>query len=67
MLFRSDGQRYLAADTGVTGQAVDLCMESHAEVTGQAVDLCMESHAAALAFGVQTAEIWVLPAERGAI
>ena len=47
-----DGQRYLAADTGVTGQAVDLCMESHA---------------AALAFGVQTAEIWVLPAERGAI
>ena len=45
-----DGQQYLAADTGVTGQAVDLCMESHA---------------AALAFGVQTAEVWVIPAEGG--
>lgn len=39
-----DGQRYLAADTGVTGQAVDLCMESHV---------------AALAFGVRAADVWV--------
>lgn len=45
-----DGQQYLAADTGVTGQAVDLCMEEHE---------------AALAFGVQTAEVWVIPAEGG--
>lgn len=44
-----NGQQYLAADTGVTGQAVDLCMESHA---------------AALAFGVRTAEVWVIPAEK---
>lgn len=42
-----DGQRYLAADTGVTGQAVDLCMEEHE---------------AAQAFGVRTAEVWVIPA-----
>ena len=44
-----DGQRYLAADTGVTGQAVDLCMEEHE---------------AAQAFGVRTAEVWVIPAEK---
>lgn len=39
-----DGQRYLAADTGVTGQAVDLCLASHQ---------------AAEAFGVRTADVWV--------
>lgn len=39
-----DGQRYLAADTGVTGQAVDLCMESHA---------------AALAFGRSRQSVWI--------
>ena len=44
-----DGRQYLAADTGVTGQAVDLCMEEHET---------------ALAFGVRTAEVWVIPAER---
>jgi len=44
-----DGQQYLAADTGVTGQAVDLCMEEHE---------------AAQAFGVRTAEVWVIPAEK---
>lgn len=44
-----NGQQYLAADTGVTGQAVDLCMEEHET---------------ALAFGVRTAEVWVIPAER---
>lgn len=44
-----DGQQYLAADTGVTGQAVGLCMEEHE---------------AAQAFGVRTAEVWVIPAEK---
>ena len=44
-----DGQQYLAADTGVTGQAVDLCMEEHE---------------AAQAFGVRTAEVWAIPAEK---
>lgn len=44
-----DGQQYLAADTGVTGQAVDLCMDGHQE---------------ALDCGVRTAEVWVIPAER---
>ena len=39
-----DGQQYLAADTGVTGQAVDLCMESHA---------------AALAFGRSRRSVWI--------
>lgn len=39
-----DGQQYLAADTGVTGQAVDLCMESHA---------------AALAFGRSRQSVWI--------
>ena len=39
-----DGQKYLAADTGVKGQAVDICMAGHQE----AVD-----------FGVQRREVWV--------
>lgn len=39
-----DGQRYLAADTGVTGRAVDICMPSHQE---------------AEAFGVLNADVWV--------
>jgi len=28
------------------------------------VDLCMEEHEAAQAFGVRTAEVWVIPAEK---
>lgn len=39
-----DGQRYLAADTGVTGLHVDVCAAEHRE---------------AEAFGVRTAEVWV--------
>ena len=39
-----DGQRYLAADTGVTGLHVDVYLESHA---------------ATEAFGVRTAEVWI--------
>ena len=39
-----DGQRYLAADTGVTGNHVDICLADHAETA---------------AFGVKTAEVWV--------
>lgn len=39
-----DGRRYLAADTGVTG----LC-----------VDICVEDHQTADDFGIQTAEVWV--------
>ena len=39
-----DGQQYLAADTGVTGQSVDLCMESHAS---------------ALAFGRSRQSVWI--------
>ena len=37
-----DGQKYLAADTGVTGNHVDICMEEHA---------------ATVAFGVQRLEV----------
>ena len=40
-----DGQRYLAADTGVTGKHVDVCM--------------ME-HAATVEAGVRKAEVWVI-------
>ena len=40
-----DGQRYLAADTGVTGNHVDICM--------------ME-HAATVEAGVRTADVWVI-------
>ena len=40
-----DGQRYLAADTGVTGKHVDVCM--------------ME-HAATVEAGVRTADVWVI-------
>lgn len=39
-----DGQRYLAADTGVTGNCVDVAVPTHAE---------------ALERGVRTAEVWV--------
>lgn len=39
-----DGQRYLAADTGVTGNHVDICLADHADTA---------------AFGVKTAEVWV--------
>ena len=39
------GQRYLAADTGVTGNHVDLCVLDHQE---------------AEAFGVQTADVWAV-------
>ncbi len=40
-----DGQRYLAADTGVTGNRVDVCVTDHAQ---------------AEMFGVQSAEVWVV-------
>ena len=40
-----DGQRYLAADTGVKGKHVDVCM--------------ME-HAATVEAGVRTADVWVI-------
>lgn len=39
-----DGQRYLAADTGVTGLHVDVCAAAHQE---------------AEAFGVRTAAVWI--------
>ena len=39
-----DGQKYLAADTGVTGLHVDICAASHQE---------------AESFGVQTAQVWM--------
>lgn len=39
-----DGQKYLAADTGVTGNCIDICVTDHAE---------------ALELGVGTAEVWV--------
>ena len=41
-----DGKRYLAADTGVTGNHVDIFLEEHA---------------ATVAFGVRQAEVWVVP------
>lgn len=40
-----DGQKYLAADTGVTGLAVDICMEDHASTVEA---------------GVRSAEVWVV-------
>ena len=40
-----DGHRYLAADTGVTGLAVDICASGHQE---------------AEAFGLLRAEVWVV-------
>jgi 3D (Asp-Asp-Asp) domain-containing protein len=39
-----DGLKYLAADTGVTGNHVDICMASHEDT---------------VAHGVRTAEVWV--------
>ena len=43
-----DGQRYLAADTGVTGKHVDVCLAEH-EDTVEA--------------GVRTAEVWVISSD----
>ena len=40
-----NGQRYLAADTGVTGNRVDICMTSHEDTVEH---------------GVRTAEVWVV-------
>ena len=40
-----DGLKYLAADTGVTGNHVDICMASHEDT---------------VAHGVRTAEVWVV-------
>lgn len=40
-----DGQKYLAADTGVAGKHVDICVSSHD---------------AAAAYGVRPAEVWVV-------
>lgn len=42
----TDGQRYLAADTG-------------SGVEGLHIDICMASHREAVAHGVQKAEVWV--------
>lgn len=39
-----DGQRYLAADTGVTGLSVDICLAKHRDT---------------VAFRVQTAQVWI--------
>lgn len=39
-----DGQRYLAADTGVKGNWIDICAASHQEAND---------------FGIQTAEVWI--------
>lgn len=39
-----DGQQYRAADTGVTGYCVDVCMAEHRET---------------VAFGVQQMEVWI--------
>ena len=43
-----DGQRYLAADTGVTGMAVDICMAEHQTAED---------------YGVQTQKVWVVAGE----
>lgn len=40
-----DGQKYLAADTGVTGKHVDICLADHA---------------ATVEAGVETAEVWAV-------
>ena len=39
-----DGQRYLAADTGVTGYCVDVCLPEHQDT---------------VVFGVQKAKVWI--------
>ena len=44
------GREYLAADAGVRGQAVDICMAEHQ---------------AAVEFGVQTADVWAVIPEGG--
>lgn len=44
-----DGQRYLAADTGVTGKHVDICLEDHA---------------ATVEAGVGSAQVWVVTEEK---
>lgn len=43
-----DGQRYLAADTGVSG----FC-----------VDIAMSDHTSALEYGVNRADVWIIPPE----
>lgn len=43
-----DGQKYLAADTGVTGKHVDVCLADHA---------------ATVEAGVGTAEVWIIEQE----
>lgn len=40
-----DGQRYLAADTGVTGEHVDICVTDHREAAD---------------FGVRAADVWMV-------
>lgn len=41
-------QEYMAADTG-------------SGVKGMHIDICTDSHDAAVAFGVQAADVWVIP------
>ena len=46
-----DGQKYLAADTGVTGHKIDIAMSDHQS---------------ALDCGVKKSDVWIIPAGRGA-
>lgn len=46
-----DGQRYLAADTG-------------SGVKGLHIDICMAGHEETAAFGVQSADVWIIPQEK---
>ena len=46
-----DGQKYLAADTGVTGHKVDIATLDHQS---------------ALDYGVKNADVWIIPAGREA-
>ena len=45
-----DGQKYLAADTGVTGLHVDVCLADHASTVEH---------------GVRTAQVWVVEDDEG--
>lgn len=47
-----DGLKYLAADTGVTGYHIDVCLNSHRE---------------AVIHGVQEADVWIIPQGGGDI
>lgn len=40
-----DGQKYLAADTGVTGNCIDICFDDHKDASD---------------FGVRTSDVWVV-------